>query len=54
MRCLAIHPASSTHRQLTNNKRLAAGVGNDLIRISAGLEHIDDIVWDLDKALSKL
>ncbi len=53
-RSLVIHPASTTHRQLTDEQRLAAGVSNDLIRISVGLEHIDDILWDLDQALSKV
>ncbi len=53
-RSLVIHPASTTHRQLTDEQRLAAGVSNDLIRISVGLEHIDDILWDIDQALSKV
>ncbi len=53
-RSLVIHPASTTHRQLTDEQRIAAGVSNDLIRISVGLEHIDDILWDLDQALSKV
>jgi O-acetylhomoserine (thiol)-lyase len=53
-RTLVIHPASTTHRQLTDEQRGAAGVGNDLIRMSVGLEHIDDILWDIDQSLSKL
>ncbi len=52
-RSLIIHPASTTHRQLSDAEREASGVGNDLIRLSVGLEHIDDIVTDLDQALSK-
>jgi O-acetylhomoserine (thiol)-lyase len=45
------HPASTTHRQLNDEQQLAAGVGPDMIRISVGLEHIDDILWDIDQAL---
>ena len=52
-RSLIIHPASTTHRQLTDEEREAGGVSNDLIRLSVGLEHLDDIVADLDQALSK-
>jgi O-acetylhomoserine (thiol)-lyase len=50
-RTLIIHPASTTHRQLDAAQQLAAGVGPDMIRISVGLEHIDDILWDIDQAL---
>ena len=50
---LVIHPASTTHRQLTEAQQRAAGVGPDLIRISVGLETLDDILWDLDQALAK-
>jgi O-acetylhomoserine (thiol)-lyase len=53
-RTLVIHPASTTHRQLTEEQRAAAGVGNDLIRMSVGLEHIDDILWDIEQSLSKV
>jgi O-acetylhomoserine (thiol)-lyase len=53
-RTLVIHPASTTHRQLTDEQRAAAGVGNDLIRMSVGLEHIDDILWDIEQSLSKV
>ena len=49
---LIIHPASTTHRQLNEEERQAAGVTSDMIRISVGLESIDDIQWDLDQALS--
>ncbi len=50
-RTLIIHPASTTHRQLDEAQQLAAGVKPDMIRISVGLEHIDDILWDIDQAL---
>ena len=46
-----LHPASSTHRQLTDEELLAAGVGPDLIRLSVGLENADDIIEDLKQAL---
>jgi O-acetylhomoserine (thiol)-lyase len=52
-RTLMSHPASTTHRQLDSHQQLAAGVGPDMIRISVGLEHIDDILWDIDQALEK-
>ena len=52
-RTLISHPASTTHRQLDSHQQLAAGVGPDMIRISVGLEHIDDILWDIDQALEK-
>lgn len=48
---LAIHPASTTHSQLTPEEQNAAGVTPDFIRLSVGLEHIDDIIFDLDQAL---
>ena len=51
-RTLISHPASTTHRQLDEAQQLAAGVGADMIRISVGLEHIDDILWDIDQALN--
>ena len=51
-RTLVIHPASTTHRQLTEEQLVAAGVRPDLIRISVGLEDADDIIWDLDQALT--
>ena len=46
-----LHPASSTHRQLTDEELIAAGVGPDLIRLSVGLENADDIIADLEQAL---
>lgn len=51
-RTLISHPASTTHRQLDPDQQLAAGVKPDMIRISVGLEHIDDILWDIDRALA--
>jgi O-acetylhomoserine (thiol)-lyase len=48
---LVIHPASTTHQQVPVEERRAAGVGDEMIRISVGLEDIDDILWDLDQAL---
>jgi O-acetylhomoserine (thiol)-lyase len=48
---LALHPASTTHSQLTDAQQIQAGVSPDMIRLSVGIEHIDDIVADLDQAL---
>src|SRR5881409_1350545 len=48
---LIIHPASTTHRQLSEEEQAKAGVTPDMIRISVGLENIDDILWDIDQAL---
>jgi O-acetylhomoserine (thiol)-lyase len=50
---LIIHPASTTHQQLTEEQQRAAGVDPDLVRISIGLEDPDDICWDLDRALRR-
>src|SRR5258707_1307909 len=50
-RSLIIHPASTTHQQLSEEDQLAGGVTPDLIRLSIGLENIEDILWDLDKSL---
>ncbi len=50
---LVIHPASTTHRQLSEEEQLKAGVSPDMIRLSIGIEDIDDILWDLDQALTK-
>jgi O-acetylhomoserine (thiol)-lyase len=52
-RSLIIHPASTTHRQLSEEQQISAGVTPDMVRISVGLETLDDILWDLDQALSK-
>ena len=51
-RTLIIHPASTTHRQLEAKQQLDAGVLPDMVRMSVGIEHIDDILWDIDQALS--
>ena len=48
---LVIHPASTTHQQVPVAERERAGVGDDMIRISVGIEDIEDILWDLDRAL---
>jgi O-acetylhomoserine (thiol)-lyase len=52
-RTLVIHPASTTHRQLSEEEQITAGVSPDMVRISVGLEEIDDILWDLDQALTQ-
>ncbi len=51
-RSLIIHPASTTHRQLTDEQRTRAGAGDEVVRLSVGLESIDDIIVDLDQALA--
>ncbi|MDM8083631.1 O-acetylhomoserine aminocarboxypropyltransferase/cysteine synthase [Cellulomonas cellasea] len=51
-RTLVIHPASTTHQQLSPEQLLTAGVPEDLVRISVGLEDVEDILWDLDQALA--
>ena len=51
-RSLVIHPASTTHQQLRAEQQEAAGVTPDMIRLSIGLEDLDDILWDLDQALT--
>ncbi len=48
---LACHPASTTHRQLDDKELKLAGVSEDMVRISVGIEHIDDIIFDIDQAL---
>jgi O-acetylhomoserine (thiol)-lyase len=50
---LVIHPASTTHRQLAEADQVKAGVPPDMVRLSIGLETLDDILWDLDQALSR-
>ncbi len=52
VRSLAIHPSSTTHQQLSAEEQLAAGVSEDYVRLAVGLEDIDDILWDLDQALT--
>ena len=48
---LIIHPASTTHQQLSDEQQLDAGVTKDLVRISVGVEDVDDLIWDLDQAI---
>jgi O-acetylhomoserine (thiol)-lyase len=52
-RSLIIHPASTTHRQLTDEQRDAAGAGNDVIRLSVGIETAADLIADLDQAMRR-
>lgn len=52
-RTLVIHPASTTHAQLNEEQLVAAGVPSDLVRISVGLEDVEDIWWDIDQALDR-
>jgi O-acetylhomoserine (thiol)-lyase len=51
---LACHPASTTHRQLSPEELATAGVSEDLVRISVGIEHVDDIIADIDQALDQV
>ena len=53
VRTLAIHPATTTHSQLTPEEQLKTGVTDGYVRLSIGIEHIDDIIADLDQALAK-
>jgi len=50
---LAIHPATTTHQQLSEKEQIATGVTADFIRLSIGIEHIDDIIADIEQALNK-
>jgi O-acetylhomoserine (thiol)-lyase len=52
VRSLVIHPASTTHRQLTDEQRIAAGAGPDVVRLSVGIEDVADIIADLEQALA--
>jgi O-acetylhomoserine (thiol)-lyase len=52
VKSLATHPASTTHRQLGPEELRAAGVGEDMVRLSVGIEHVDDLLADLDSALA--
>ncbi|HMM71328.1 MAG TPA: PLP-dependent transferase, partial [Rhodocyclaceae bacterium] len=49
---LACHPASTTHRQLSGDELSRAGVTADMVRLSIGIEHIDDIIADIERALA--
>jgi O-acetylhomoserine (thiol)-lyase len=50
---LIIHPATTTHQQLTDEELIACGIGPEMIRLSIGIEDIDDLLWDLGQALDK-
>jgi len=50
---LALHPASTSHGQLSEEQQRASGLTPELVRLSIGIEHIDDIIDDLDQALQK-
>lgn len=52
-RTSVLHPASTTHRQLSEQQLIDAGISADLVRMSVGIEHIDDIIADIDQALAK-
>ncbi len=52
-RSLILHPASTTHRQLTEEQQIGAGAGPDVVRLSVGIENVNDIIADLDQALAK-
>jgi O-acetylhomoserine (thiol)-lyase len=49
---LVIHPASTTHQQLSDEEKATCGISDDMVRLSVGIEEIEDILWDLDQALS--
>jgi len=49
---LVIHPASTTHQQLSDDEKKACGISDDLVRLSVGIEEVEDIIWDLDQALN--
>ena len=49
---LAIHPATTTHSQMTEEQQIAGGIPPEMVRLSVGIEHIDDITADLDRALA--
>jgi O-acetylhomoserine (thiol)-lyase len=53
-RSLVIHPASTTHKQLTDAQKIAAGAGPDVVRLSVGIENVADIIGDLEQALKKI
>ena len=49
-----LHPASHTHRQMTDEQLIEAGIAPDLIRLSVGLENVDDLIADISQALDKI
>ncbi len=54
IRTCVLHPASATHRQLTDEQLVAAGIDGGMIRLSVGLEHIEDILADLEKGFAAI
>ena len=54
MRSCVLHPASTTHRQLTKEELAAAGVPENLVRLSVGIENPEDIIADLEQALARI
>ena len=54
IRTCVLHPASATHRQLSDEQLVAAGITPGMIRLSVGLEHVDDILDDIKQALEKI
>ena len=54
IRTCVLHPASATHRQLTDEQLVAAGIDGGLIRLSVGLENVDDIIADIEKGLAAI
>ena len=53
IRTCVLHPASSTHRQLTDEQLREAGITPGMVRLSVGVEHVDDIIADLEQALGR-
>ena len=53
-RTCILHPASHTHRQMTTEQLIEAGISPELMRLSVGIEHVDDILWDLEQALAAI
>ena len=53
-RTCVLHPASHTHRQLTDQQLREAGISPDLVRLSVGIENVDDIIADLEQAMAKM
>ena len=51
---LIVHPASTTHSQLSPSEQVAAGVYPNMLRLSVGIEHVDDLIYDLENALNSL
>jgi len=49
---LIIHPSSTTHQQLSDEQQMDAGVSKDLVRISVGVEDVEDLIWDLEQAIA--